>query len=202
VKAFFFTRVLLKGDSFFYADAGKIDARAYLFVFIFRNAKRRPIIVRFTWAREDTTRLAQFSCTWKGVEKAESRKRLSRRRQKRALFRFTSDPVAHLRLRQRLASISEVENRRKKWLTFVAKVSKYVSYFISGWKRNLSISCGFVVLEIFKFCSKPDDAKNATGSKTIYSWSLVWWEKFSAEDNIINSPKKNEYYYRGLTCRS
>lgn len=71
------------------------------------------------------------------VKKAKSRKRLSRTRRKRAFFRFTSNLVAQLCLKRRLASLSEVENRRKKWLTFDAEVDEYGSRILFQlWSRT------------------------------------------------------------------
>lgn len=71
--------------------------------------------------------LTQFPRTWKSIEEAEFRKRLSRIQRKRAVFRFTSDLVAQLCLKQRLVSLSKVENWCKKWLTFDAEVDEYGS---------------------------------------------------------------------------
>lgn len=164
VKVFFLHTTSSKGGLLFYADAGKTEAVTVIYLCSFSGTRNVASSLCFTWAREDATPLCpNFLGREKVSKRPESRKRSPRTPRKRALFRFTSDLVAQLCLKRRLASLSEVENRRKKWLTFDSR-SRWgrFAYFVSGLKRD---SIGFLVgprssLRYAKFWPKPDDARN------------------------------------------
>jgi len=135
------------------------NTRAYLFVFIFRNAKLRRVVTYMFHL--DTTPL------WHNFLE---RKKMSKRRNLGSVCREGSGnarssvlwAISLLNYAWNDLRLSEVENRRKKWLTFDTEVDEYavrfILYFISEWKR-IKFLCLLIIFEIFEFCLKPDDAK-------------------------------------------
>lgn len=128
-ESFFFTHDAVKRRAPFFTQTWEKLTLALIYSLIYFPERESPRHCVFhLGARGRDAPLAQFSSGVKRrVKKAKSRKRLSRTRRKRTLFRFTSNLVAQLCLKRRLASLSEVENRRKKWLTFDAEVDEYGS---------------------------------------------------------------------------
>lgn len=148
----------LKGGLPFYADAGKTETRAYLFASIFR--KCCLLIVCFAYGTR-----RPFGTISSDVKKCRRDGNLGSVCREgggnHALFRFTSDLVAQLCLKRRLASLSEVENRRKKWLTFDAEVREECGSRVFYFRTEAKLVYLLIVLETFEFCPKPDDTKNA-----------------------------------------
>lgn len=115
----------------------KNSMHAYLFAFVFRNAERVAFLLYFTHSVSET-RPPIGAPISADVSKTIARKHLSRMQRKRALFRFTSDLVAQLCLKRRLAALRSRTGVKSGSLSMPA-IRRY-GFRISETKRDSSIS--------------------------------------------------------------